>query len=1222
MSDRWTRTIITYWKGVFVLDAFQKGMWTKTLWDPVKEREESPLIGEKQVKVAAYCRVSSTLDEQLRSLENQVSHYTHLIRSKPNWKFVGVYVDNGTSGTSFKGQRGLQRLLRHCEEGRVDFILVKNVSRLSRNAEELLSIVEKLNALKVGLYFEKEHIDTSIGYNKFLLSTYAALAQEEVETISISTRWGFEKNFKKGIPRYNKMLGYDVVKKDGRNALQINEEGAIIVRQIFDWFLQGMSMADIARELMQQGVKTSVGKDLWRGSTVKHILTNITYTGNKLTRVRTKDIFTNKTTKHIRDEIAIENCHPPIISMEVFNQTQKRLEDIKPKRHYKGSTGKKHCLSGRMNCHRCGYRLSNYPTRGVNYWKCSPSDIGVCEFSSIREDILRDMVMEGFLQRFEASNSSILTQCKKVLQEVNQKDHFEFHRLRWMTELELAKEGNGDLPKLEQEYKAFEKHIARIEDDRPYRNQTLSWLETVQDIEEFLEIVTIEQLRAWVMGVEIYSPNDYRIEWVDGIETVIGEMPEHPKKEKIPEANNTFQKPNEYKPLYQVIDADGHLKERSEESMPALVEREVIKIEPRKENSMLKTIEKNLRDHPSSATAQPVKKPLRTAAYCRVSTDREEQLTSYKTQVAYYTYLILKDPRYEFAGIFADEGISGRSLKNRTDFKKMMDECIRGHIDLILCKSISRFSRNTLETLKAIRLLKSLPRPVHIYFEKENIHTEDADSELMITIFGSIAQEESINIGKSIAWGKRSQAERGIIKVGTANYGYQIGEKHQWYIDEEEAKVVRRIYSDLQAGKNYTQIITGLTKDRIPSPKGKDVWSLSTVKGILQNVVYKGDYLYQKYITVNTLEEKTAPNEGELPQYYIEGHHEPIIDPEEWEKVQTIIHKRSEAYKQQYYQKYSKDQNKNSSFTDKLYCGECGNVLGYERSIERRNSSGRQEINRWVCRLAEKYYAVNGCSSQRFHQAYLEGHFLHLLKGLEQNELFQQEVEKVIAQTELSAHELKQEEEAQRRMEHLNQELYEAVDEELHKDGQDHQRVDALSEKIVKLHQQLKDFSDRKQLAEHYRNEFKELNKTIKKLGDETNLAFPADLFEQFVEQAKVYKDGKIVYHLSLGLEWSTGERYEDYRHQIAMQRKAERLTKRKESQAAFLKGPEVTALLEYCEKPRRWGEILAFMNTKMTISESYFRKSIVLPLMEEGKLQKDFIPGSQSKRKYYMVKK
>ena len=1192
----------------------------------IQSRKERKVryIGEKQVKVAAYCRVSTAFRRTIAFLENQVSHYTHLIREKPNWKFVGVYVDNGTSGTSAKGQRGLQRLLRHCEEGRVDFILTKNVSRFSRNAEELLSIVEKLNKLKVGIYFEKEHIDTSVQYNKFLLSTYAALAQEEIETISTSTRWGFEKNFKKGLPRYNKMLGYDLVEKDGRNTLQVNEEGAAIVRLSFDLFLQGMTMAEIARELMRQGIKTSVGKDLWRGSTVKHILTNVTYTGNKLTRVRTKDLFTNKTTKHIRDEIAIENCHPPIISLEVFEQTQKRLEEIKPKRKSTGPKGNKHCLSGRMKCHRCGYRLSNYPTRGVNYWKCNTSDIGVCDFTSIREDRLRGMLLEGIKQKFDMTNPSVLDDAKKVLKEINQKDHFEFHRLRWMAELDLAKEGKGDLDKVEQEYKAFEQHIARIEDDRPYRNKTLSWLDTVKDVGEFLEEITIEQLRAWMMGVVIYSPNDYSIEWIDGTETIVGDIPENPKLDTIPQ-NQTMKKskkPKEHEPQYQIIDENGNLKGRSEEGMQGLMEREVIRIEPGTGKGMLKTIEKNLKDHPSSPAGQPATKPLRTAAYCRVSTDNEEQLTSYKTQVAYYTYLILKDPRYEFAGIFADEGITGRSLKNRTDFKKMIDECKRGNIELILCKSISRFSRNTLETLKTIRLLKSLPRPVHIYFEKENIHTEDADSELMITIFGSIAQEESINIGNSIAWGKRSQAKRGIIKVGTANYGYRIGEKHRWLIDEEEAKVVRRIYADIQAGKNYTQIITALTQNRIPTPQGREIWSLSTVKEILTNVVYKGDYLYQKYFMLDTLEEKVATNQGELPQYYIEGHHEAIIDPEEWETVQAIIEERSTAFKTRNHKKYSKNNNKNEAFIDKLQCGECGNGFTHQRTVERRGDDEGYEVHRWVCRLAQKYYAVDGCSSHRFQQTYFEQHFINMLKELHQNEAFQIEFEKIISHTELSDQELKQEAEIQKRVEQLNQALYEAVDEELHQDGQDSKRVDDLSGELVNLHKQLKAFSDRKKLVEQYKNENKELMKQVKKMHEEQQHVFPAELYSQFVEQATVYKDGKVIYHFSMGLDWSTAEKYESYRHQLLEEKKARRQSKRKEKRAEFLKGPEVTALLEYCEEPRLWGEILEFMNTVMTISASYFRKSIVLPLIEEGKLQKKFLPHRQRKHKYYMVKK
>ncbi|MED1601759.1 recombinase family protein [Alkalihalophilus marmarensis] len=1206
------------------MDTIQQGMWVRTLWDPVKEKRQSSLETEEGIiRVAAYCRVSTTLEEQIRSLENQVSHYTHLIRNKANWKFVGVYVDNG-SGTRTDKQRGLQRLLRHCEEGRVDFILTKNISRLSRNAEETLSIIEKLKKLNVGLYFEKEQIDTSVEYNKFLLSTYAALAQEEVETISISTRWGYEKNFKQGIPRYNKMLGYDLVKKDGRNALQINEEGAVVVRKIFDWFLQGMTMAEIARELIQQGIKTSVGKELWRGSTVKHILTNVTYTGSKLTRVRTKDIFTNKTTKNIRDQISIENCHPPIISVDVFEETQKRLEEIRRDKKDTGPRKKRHSLSGRMTCHRCGYRLSNYPTRGVNYWKCNTSDIGVCDLTSVREDILREMLLEGLKQKFDMESPSVFHKLKKALQDINQKDHFEFHRLRWMAELELAKAEEGDLAKLEQEYKAFEKHTARIEDDRPYRNQTLSWLEDVQTVEVFLEQVTIDQLRAWVMGVVIYSSQDYRIEWVDRTETVVGEMPEHYKKGIRLESQTMkkVQKQKEHEPLYQIIDANGHLKGRSEESMQTLMEREVIKIEPKEGKSMLKTIEANLHNHPSTTTANPVTKPLRTAAYCRVSTDREEQLTSYKTQVAYYTYLILKDPRYEFAGIFADEGISGKSLKNRTDFKKLMDECNRGNVNLILCKSISRFSRNTLETLKAVRWLKSLPRPVHIYFEKENIHTKDSDSELMITIFGSIAQEESINIGNSISWGKRSQAERGIIKVGTANYGYRIGDKHQWVIHEEEAKIVRRIYEDLQAGKNYTQILTRLTKDRIPSPKGRDIWSLSTVKEILTNVVYRGDYLYQKYFTLDTLEEKIATNQGELPQYYIEGHHEAIIEPKEWEAVQAIIQERSAAFKARNHIKYSENKHKNEAFIDKLQCGECGNGIGHQRAVERRGSDDAYETHRWVCRLAAKYYAVEGCSSRRFQQTYLEQHFINMLKGLHQNEDFQKEVEKIISKTELSPQELKQEEEAQKRMEQLNHELYEVVDEELHQDGQDSQRVDELSGKIVELHQQLKAFTDRKKLAEQYRNEFKELMKKVKILHEEQQQAFPTELYSQYVEQATIFKDGKVVYHLSIGIRWSTDDRYEEYQRQLLWEKKARLHGRRKEKQEQFLNGPEVKALLEYCEEPRMWGEILEFMNTMMTISASYFRKSIVLPLIEDGKLQKKLLPERQRKHKYYMVKK
>jgi len=240
-----------------------------------------------------------------------------------------------------------------------------------------------------------------------------------------------------------------------------------------------------------------------------------------------------------------------------------------------------------------------------------------------------------------------------------------------------------------------------------------------------------------------------------------------------------------------------------------------------------------------------------------------------------------------------------------------------------------------------------------------------------------------------------------------------------------------------------------------------------------------------------------------------------------------------------------------------------------------------------------------------------------MLKELHLNEAFQAEVNKVIAKTELSAQELNLEEEVQKRIEQLNQALYEAVDEELHQDGQDSKRVDDLSGELVNLHKQLKVFSDRKKLAEQYRNENNELMKHVKKLHEEQQDTFPAELYSQFVEQATVFKDGKIVYHFSMGIDWSTDERYESYRHQLLEEKKARRQSKLREKQAEFLKGPEVTAFLEYCEEPRLWGEILEFMNTVMTISPSYYRKSIVLPLIEEGKLQKKFLPQRQRKHKY-----
>jgi len=227
-------------------------MWVQTLWNPINEIEKSPLESKEHgIRVAAYCRVSSGMESRRKSLENQVSHYTLFIKSRPNWRFVGIYFDEGASGANYNNRRGFKRLLRHCEEGKIDVILTKNVSRFSRNSKDLLDVVNRLKKQNVSVYFEKENIDTSVDYNRFLLSAYAALAQEEIETVSQSTKWGFEKQFLKGIPKYTRLLGYELIKNQGVPSLKINREEAEVVVRIFDMFLSGISFVEIARYLME-----------------------------------------------------------------------------------------------------------------------------------------------------------------------------------------------------------------------------------------------------------------------------------------------------------------------------------------------------------------------------------------------------------------------------------------------------------------------------------------------------------------------------------------------------------------------------------------------------------------------------------------------------------------------------------------------------------------------------------------------------------------------------------------------------------------------------------------------------------------------------------------------------------------------------------------------------------------------------------------------------------
>lgn len=319
-----------------------------------------------------------------------------------------------------------------------------------------------------------------------------------------------------------------------------------------------------------------------------------------------------------------------------------------------------------------------------------------------------------------------------------------------------------------------------------------------------------------------------------------------------------------------------------------------------------------------------VTRQLRVAAYCRVSTDQEEQLTSYEAQMAYYTEKIMTNSEWAMAGIFADEGITGTSVKKRTEFMKMIRLCRKGKIDMILTKSISRFARNTVDCLNFVRELKELG--IAVIFETENINTMKTDTEVFITMLAGFAQAQSESMSQSIRWGKRQSFKSGKVTFQYKRiYGYERGEDNQPKVISEQAEIVRRIFESYLAGTSVPDIKRMLEAEGIPAAKGKPQWSIGALQYMLRNEKYCGDALLQKTYVENCLSKKTKKNNGELPKYLVQNHHEAIIDRHLFERVQAEIARR--AGKRKVSDKTVTEQSRYSgryALTELLICGNCG----------------------------------------------------------------------------------------------------------------------------------------------------------------------------------------------------------------------------------------------------------------------------------------------------------
>ena len=339
----------------------------------------------------------------------------------------------------------------------------------------------------------------------------------------------------------------------------------------------------------------------------------------------------------------------------------------------------------------------------------------------------------------------------------------------------------------------------------------------------------------------------------------------------------------------------------------------------------------------------------KVAAYCRVSTDEEDQINSYEIQQRKYTEKILSEPGWKMVGIYADRGITGTSISNREEFKRMIRHCKQGKIDLILTKSVSRFARNTLDVLTYTRKLRELG--IDVYFEEQNIHSIDPASDFMISLYGSLAQSESESISENVKWGKRQSIKEGKVTFPCSKFlGYTKDADGNILIVPEEAEIIRMIFKMYLDGKTTGDISKKKNKNKVPLKGGGKQWHTYSVQRILENVKYKGDVLTNKTYRTSVTSKKIRKNNGEVEQFYISNHHPAIIDDTTFRMVQQEIERRA-ALEKTYERNRKTEKGKYSSkfaFNDLLVCGECG--MPYRRCIWTSNGK-RRTVWRCIKRL-------------------------------------------------------------------------------------------------------------------------------------------------------------------------------------------------------------------------------------------------------------------------------
>ena len=363
-------------------------------------------------------------------------------------------------------------------------------------------------------------------------------------------------------------------------------------------------------------------------------------------------------------------------------------------------------------------------------------------------------------------------------------------------------------------------------------------------------------------------------------------------------------------------------------------------------------------------------KKLNVAAYARVSTEHDDQRLSLDSQQKYYLNKIKETPNWKLVGIYVDDGISATGVSRRKGFQSLMRDVGKGKINLILTKSVSRFARNTVDTLNYVRKLKNIG--VAVYFEEENINTLDMNGELLLTILSFVAQQESLNLSSHVNLGLKVKMQRGEPCGTVKCFGYNFNkETGGLTINEEQAEVIRLMAKWYLEGDGTCKIAKKLTEMNIPSPKGNPIWNEGTVTHLLKNEKIKGDILLGKYFTPNPLNHKRIANKGVKDKYYVRKHHEPILSVEEWNKIQDVMKKREE---ERNHKSPNTSQNRYST-SGAMKCGFCGSSL-------HRLLTNSVKAPKYYCMLNKTAHTENCVESRMISEPILHKVFMQTMNRL------------------------------------------------------------------------------------------------------------------------------------------------------------------------------------------------------------------------------------------------